>query len=141
MLRHIRIFASIFFVIFPLIGAGCARSSSQSSSDAVIALTAPLFPPAVGSCALRFSVTDTAGNPIDDAVVTAKADMSHAGMTPVLATASAEGNGVYTVPTFAWSMAGDWILTVDAQLADGTTASTQFDIPVDRTATTCETPE
>lgn len=140
MKRHALSIVFIVFVVLPLIGAGCARSSNQHRSDVVIELTAPLFPPTVGSCAVSFRITDDSGNPIEATNVTAKGDMGHAGMTPVLATASAEGDGVYTIPSFAWSMAGDWILTVEADFADGTTASSQFDIPVDRSATTCESP-
>ncbi len=60
--------------------------------------------------------------------------MNHAGMTPVLAeptTDEADGNvdGVYHVP-FAFTMRGDWIVTVSVVLADGTTFTQDFDLSV-----------
>lgn len=134
MKRHELTIAIIIFLFLPLIGAGCARSSNQHRSDVAIELTAPLFPPTVGRFMVSFRITDADGNPLDGAAVTAKGDMSHAGMAPVLATAAAAGDGVYVIPAFEWTMAGDWSLNVEAELADGTTAATQFDIPVDHAA-------
>jgi hypothetical protein len=47
-----------------------------------------------------------------------RADMSHAGMKPVLVDAASGQDGNYTVP-FEWTMAGDWILSISASLPDG----------------------
>ena len=71
-----------------------------------------------------------AGSPIDDAYLAVKGNMTHAGMVPVLAEVDGGGeNGVYSIP-FEWTMAGDWVVTVDIQLADGTKAQKRFDMAV-----------
>jgi hypothetical protein len=53
--------------------------------------------------------------------------MSHAGMVPVVDTAVAEDPGRYGISGFEFTMAGDWILTVEATLPDGRRA--QIDRP------------
>jgi len=35
----------------------------------------------------------------------------------------------YAIP-FEWTMGGDWVVTVDVTLADGRTASRQFDLSI-----------
>ncbi len=73
------------------------------------------------------TVKDTDGNPINDATVDIKGDMSHAGMQPVLGESSASnGEGMYMIP-YEWTMAGDWFVTVNVTLADGTVGSERFD--------------
>ena len=59
--------------------------------------------------------------------------MSHAGMVPVLETASADVPGRYYVPEFNFTMAGDWVLTLEAILPDGRTARIQKPLRVTRT--------
>jgi hypothetical protein len=114
-----------------LLLGGCARESRRSSSaDIQIGLSAVPFPPVVGETRLVVHVTDKAGRPINDASLAIKADMTHAGMTPVLAEKAGEGeNGYYNVPS-TWSMAGDWVVTVEAALADGSRAQQRFEFTV-----------
>ena len=57
--------------------------------------------------------------------------MTHAGMQPVLADATEEAPGSYRAD-FAWTMSGDWIVTVTATLPDGAVAEQQFDLSVTR---------
>jgi hypothetical protein len=118
-------------VLFLLLGSGCARASRQADSAAVeITMTAIPFPPYIGESRLIIQVADEMGNPIDDAYLKIKGDMTHAGMEPVLAEVNGGGaNGVYEIP-FAWTMAGDWVVTVDLQLPDGTKAQKRFDMAV-----------
>ncbi|OGO70653.1 MAG: hypothetical protein A2Z37_00715 [Chloroflexi bacterium RBG_19FT_COMBO_62_14] len=52
------------------------------------------------------------------ASVSLKADMTHAGMAPVLDDAEEVGEGLYRM-SFEWTMAGDWVLTVSGTLEDG----------------------
>jgi hypothetical protein len=88
------------------------------------------FPPIIGESRLVIQIADNMGNPIDDAQMAIRGSMSHAGMIPVLAELEGGGkDGVYDVP-FEWTMAGDWIVTVDVQLPDGTMAEEHFDIAV-----------
>jgi hypothetical protein len=54
--------------------------------------------------------------------------MSHAGMQPVEAPAVHDGNGRYVAKNFPFTMAGDWILTVEATLPTGERAEHRFDL-------------
>ncbi len=55
--------------------------------------------------------------------------MTHAGMLPIEATAAASEDGVYRTP-IRWTMAGDWIITVEATLSDGRRATQSFNVTV-----------
>ena len=128
MLKYI---PSIGLALLLLLGSGCARASQQADSANVqITMTAIPFPPHIGDSRLVIQVTDEMGSPIDDAYLAIKGDMTHAGMAPVLAEVDGGGEaGVYTIP-FEWTMAGDWVVTVDLQLPDGTKAQERFDMAV-----------
>ena len=109
---------------------GCARESQQPpASDAQISLSVEPEPPTVGNATLRITVVDAQANPIDDARLIIKGDMSHAGMEPVLAEVEGGAGGVYEVP-FIWTMGGDWIVTVQALVDDGAVISRRFDMTV-----------
>lgn len=114
-----------------LFGTACARVSQQAdTADIEVTMTAIPYPPHVGESRLIIQVADKSGSPIDDAHISIKGDMTHAGMLPVLAEVGGGGeNGVYNVP-FEWTMAGDWVLTIDFQLPDGTKAQKRFDMTV-----------
>ncbi len=114
-----------------MLGSGCVRESrSASSTIAQIDLTAVPFPAVVGESRLVIRVTDLAGQPISDAALSIKGDMTHAGMVPILAEISGgDEDGYYDVP-FEWTMAGDWVVTVEAQLSDGARVTEQFDLSV-----------
>jgi hypothetical protein len=118
------------FLLFMLV-SGCARESRQVDSAGILIKLAPIpFPPIIGESRLVIQIADNMGNPIDDAQMAIRGSMSHAGMIPVLAELEGGGkDGVYDVP-FDWTMAGDWIVTVDVQLPDGTMAEEHFDIAV-----------
>jgi copper(I)-binding protein len=117
----------LFLLIPALILFGC-RPDNTSSANIHIGIELANDAPAVSEeTTIRVSLSDSAGNPINDATVNIRGDMSHAGMTPVLGESTAGTNGVYEIP-FTFSMAGDWILTVDVTLADGSTASQTFNI-------------
>ena len=119
------------FALFLIFGSGCARVSQQAeSADIEITMTAIPFPPHIGDSRLVIQVADEMGSPIDDAHLAIMGNMTHAGMVPVLAEIDGGGEaGVYTIP-FEWTMAGDWVVTVDIQLADGTKAQKRFDMAV-----------
>lgn len=114
-----------------LLGSGCARESQRAAvEDLQISLTAVPFPAVIGPARLVIRVQDSAGNPLDDAVLSIKGDMTHAGMTPELVELQGGGEaGYYNVP-FEWTMGGDWIVTVEATLADGRTARQRFEMAV-----------
>ncbi|MCB0033630.1 MAG: copper chaperone PCu(A)C [Anaerolineales bacterium] len=116
---------TLFVTLFVLLSA-CGARQSQQAADSGYEMTMEAMSTAVGETNLMVTLTDADGNPVNDATLSVKGDMSHAGMQPVLSEASNGDNGTYTIP-FEWTMGGDWIVTIDATLPDGTTVSEQFD--------------
>jgi hypothetical protein len=114
-----------------LLGSGCSRESRKASSlNVQFTLTTIPFPAVVGQSRLVIQVTDLAGQPVDDASLSIKGDMTHAGMVPVLAEIQGgDEEGYYRVP-FEWTMAGDWVVTVEATLDDGSHAKERFNFSV-----------
>ncbi len=110
---------------------GCSRASQQSEETPDVSLTLTMVPnpPVVGPATLTLTLTDDAGAPIDGVLLNLKGDMAHAGMQPMLASVSDSHKGVYKTP-FAWTMAGDWVLTVQAKLPDGRFLSRRFELRV-----------
>lgn len=89
--------------------------------------------PGVGPANLVFTVTDKAGRPINDATLEVEGNMIHAGMSPVSARATAGEAGRYTAP-LEWTMAGDWIVTINVSLVDGQVVVHQFPVSVQNAA-------
>lgn len=136
-------FVFMLLAVFLVVGTGCARASRQAEpADAAMTLTAIPYPPSIGPARLVIQVTGEDGEPIDDAVLSIKGDMTHAGMVPIVAEVDGGGEGgVYEVP-FEWTMAGDWVVTVDVELADGGSARQRFDLSVaSESADICEDDE
>lgn len=125
------LFLFLALALLGLLLGGCARASRQANTaDVQMELTAVPDPAAVGDAQLLIRLHDSAGNPINDARLSVKGDMSHAGMQPVLAELDGGSpEGVYEVP-FTWTMAGDWIVTVEATLPDGAVAQQRFEMAV-----------
>lgn len=117
--------------------ASCRNSHRSADLDTVqIGLVAPVFPPIVGPGVVKFQVTDAAGQPVSDLNLDIKGDMTHAGMVPELATISAGEDGIYAAP-FEWTMAGDWIITVNATGEDGAITQRRFNLSVDGDVPIC----
>jgi hypothetical protein len=114
-----------------LLTTACNGRNSQQSNNTDIRIIVAVESTNVGETSLIVTLTDTAGSPINDATVSVKGDMSHAGMVPVLAKVTGGGdNGVYKMP-FEWTMGGDWVVTVEATLPDGRSATQQFNFAID----------
>ena len=121
----IRLNYLFMIVIFGLLSACGGRNSAQTNtSNYDISIEAGST--SVGKTNLMVTVKNQDGSPVNDANVAIKGDMSHAGMQPVLGESSSAENGVYSIP-YEWTMAGDWIVTIDVTFADGTTATERFD--------------
>ena len=127
-MKHI-ILASL--IVLSLLLGSCRRSTQPNDEAANVNMALAVRPPApaVGQATLLITLTDTADDPINGAVLEIRGDMVHAGMEPVLASVDAGQNGIYEVP-FEWTMAGDWIVTVTASLPDGRTVTREFDLTV-----------
>jgi len=115
--------------LFPGGLAGCRVNGAPTDDTIRIALVAPLFSPPTGDGRLAFRLSDENGQPIDSAALNIRADMTHAGMLPIEASTVISEAGVYRIPV-RWTMAGDWIISVEASLSDGRRATHSFDMTV-----------
>jgi hypothetical protein len=120
----------ILALILFLLPTACNGRNSQQTNNDDIRIIVAVDSTSVGETSLLVTVTDKEGTPIDNATVSVKGDMSHAGMVPVLAEAANGENGIYEMP-FEWTMGGDWIVTVEVTLPDGRSATQQFNYSID----------
>ena len=105
------------WLLLSLLLLAACRQRAISTSD--IQLDVDVSPARVGASTLLISARDEAGDPLEQpGVITARADMNHAGMTPILLAADESQAGVFSLP-LEWSMAGDWILEVSLQRPGG----------------------
>lgn len=122
----------ILLLVLLAVLAGCRGAASpapQDEADLLVEIVSEPENPLVGAATLVITVRDAAGDPISDAQLNIRGDMTHAGMVPVLAEAERGENGVYRVP-FEWTMSGDWIVEVTVTLPDGATVRRNFDFSV-----------
>lgn len=103
---------------------GCAQPE-----EADVTITLNVAQNTVGAAQVDVQLADADGQLISGAVVQLRGDMTHAGMQPVITSMNDLGNGQYRADDFEFTMAGDWILTVQADLPDGTGVERMFDVP------------
>jgi hypothetical protein len=115
-----------------LIITGC-RQTGVNQPEANLDIQLDVAPDALqtGEATLQIQINDAEGNPVSDATLDVRGDMTHAGMIPVIRE-DIRGNeeGVYTVP-FEWTMGGDWIVDVTATLPDGRATTERFEFRID----------
>lgn len=121
----------VYLLLFGLL-AGCGTTATGTTGD--LQITLQPAPEGADGTYLTVALADAAGAAITDATVALEGNMNHAGMVPVFAEAvtdAADGaeDGVYKVP-FAFTMLGDWIITVKVVKADGTEVSRNIDVVV-----------
>ncbi|MBI5667468.1 MAG: FixH family protein [Chloroflexi bacterium] len=118
-------------ILLLLLLAGCRAQNPTPTAETRLDIEIQVepVPPAVGEATLLVTVTDAAGQPVNDAKISARGDMSHAGMAPVLAETTGGTDGLYRLP-FQWTMGGDWLVEITAARPDGTTTTRQFDLTV-----------
>jgi len=85
--------------------------------------------PALGEAQLNIYVLND-GEGVSGAEVKVTGDMAHAGMVPVLADAQEVEQGLYSSQGFEFSMAGDWIVTTEVELATGEKAMDELKLTV-----------
>ena len=113
------------------LAAGCGATScsfnfpigwggDRDPGDAIsITWTLDPSPPVIGTPTVaRMTIRDRDQKPVIGARLRLEGLMSHPGMAPVAADVVERGDGVYDAP-LQFTMAGDWILLVTGQLADG----------------------
>lgn len=130
MARQARTRFAALMLIGILVLVGCRQPAPPSAGDAglQIGLTLEPDPPVTGAATLRVSVRN-GGQPVDDAKLNVRGDMTHAGMIPVIRDIDESADGVYVVP-FEWTMSGDWIVDMTVTLADGQTVQQRAEVTV-----------
>ena len=109
------------------VAAACARP--DAGADVRVAWTIEPAPPSTGAATVaELTLKDEQQQPIRGARLQLEAHMSHPGMSPVTTPLAETGNGVYA-GRLQFSMAGDWLLVVSGQLADGTRFTRQLEVP------------
>ncbi len=106
--------------------AGGATGGASSGLSVTIELNRA---PIMGEVPITVGVLD-AGEPLTGATVRIVADMTHAGMQPVLRDALEVSPGDYRADDFTLTMAGDWIITATVTTPDGRRASAELLINV-----------
>lgn len=107
---------------------GCRQITEPTAENITIEIALDTENPSIGDATLLVTVNTDEGNPVNDATVNARGDMTHAGMMPVIPDAVSEAEeGVYSIP-FEFTMGGDWLITVDVTLANGDTASAEYEV-------------
>ena len=98
----------------------CVADRRPDPSNAIsITWTLDPSPPLVGTPVVaRMTLRDRDQKPVTGARLRLEGLMSHPGMAPVVAEVVERGDGAYDAP-LQFTMAGDWILLVTGQLADG----------------------
>lgn len=109
----------VLLLFATLILGGCRGEPEMGDPGLSLRVAISPTPPAVGGARLILTLEDSAGAPLEGARVVVEGNMSHAGMVAVVDTAVAEGPGIYGISDFSFTMAGDWVLDVQATLPDG----------------------
>jgi hypothetical protein len=117
-------------VLLLLAACGRAQQANPTTHDSfAVTLATDPAPPVMGDAAVVVTLHDAAGQPVDGARLAVEANMSHAGMVPVMGHADAGQGGVYRVP-LQWTMAGDWYVDVKFTLPDGQIVTRRFPVTV-----------
>jgi hypothetical protein len=113
-----------------LTGCGRVQQANPATPDSyAVTLAADSAPPVVGDGAVNVTLHNASGTAVNDAQLAIEANMSHAGMTPVMANSTSGKDGVYHVP-LTWTMAGDWYVDVKFTLPDGQVITRRFPVQV-----------
>jgi hypothetical protein len=116
------VLAAVLAALAALMAAGCGPRAVRDVSqvpELVLAWSLSPAAPVVGPATLRLALTDVrAGRRLGGATIEVEEDMLHPGMAPILAVGREVAPGRYEAD-LRFSMAGDWVLLVDATLADG----------------------
>ena len=107
--------------------AAC-RPPEETAAEVAAGWSVAPEPPVVGAAVFSLRLTDRpTGRPISGARVRVEANMSHPGMEPAFSSAREVAPGRYEAP-LELTMAGDWILSVEATLRDGRTLRRQVSL-------------
>jgi hypothetical protein len=122
---------SVIALCVCLVLAQACRHQSEAVSGLTLTHEVSPQPPRVGQVTITLRVADASGKPVTGVNIKLEGNMTHAGMTPVLAGAKENGPGRYS-STMELSMAGDWYFVVHMTLSDGRKLERQFEIKVNQ---------
>jgi hypothetical protein len=117
---------TVFVVVSVLLWIACNRSTNPTASPTV-AFETTSQPARVGFVTVEFTLADAATKPVVGAHLTAEADMTHAGMSPVFGTAEEKQPGRYE-SKLKLEMAGDWVILLHGTLPTGEKLERQFEL-------------
>jgi hypothetical protein len=115
----------LVLLLFTLFTPACRRTAPNS--DITFKYEVTPQPPRVGAMTIDLQLVDAKGQVVSGAHVETEGNMSHAGMSPVSGVAREIENGKYRV-TLPLTMAGDWIILVNATLANGEHVQHQIEL-------------
>lgn len=112
-----KIISRLFCLLLIVIAAACGSPGAATVEPGDITMTLRVEPEqlAVGEASLILTLKDSAGRPVDGAVVQIHADMDHEGMAAIDRETSNGSDGEYRLPV-EWTMGGGWIVEVRAEL-------------------------
>jgi len=106
-----------------------AQNASGGAAQGITVRTELASEPAVGPAEVNvYVLRDNAA--VSGAEVVVTGDMTHAGMEPVTAPAPEVETGLYRTEGFEFNMAGDWLLTTEVTLPDGTEVTDEVPVTV-----------
>lgn len=118
----------LIFTLLLLTLTACRQQPPANTADLDISLT--ITPDnLVGEALAVVTVRNRAGQPVDNARVQLRGDMTHAGMVPVIVETSTSADGRYELD-FNWTMGGDWFVDVTVTLPDDTFARQRFNFRI-----------
>jgi len=117
------------WVLLALALWGCRGDADTGDPEVSVRLGISPTPPLVGPTRMLVEIGER-GTPTSEARVSIEGSMNHAGMVPVLDSATILDDGRYVVPAFDFNMAGDWIVEVRVELPDGRRLVRRFPVRV-----------
>ena len=111
-----------------LLSVGC-RPPAEEASDLFVTWDVQPDPPRVGEARVTVALADSSGSPVAGADVDLEGTMTHPGMQPASSDTREVSPGRYE-GRIDLSMRGDWVLLLEATLADGRKVSRQKDLRV-----------
>ena len=142
-MKRFRLTCIVVAVVLSLVATACRPKEASDTAQGAVgtvregggaSMSVALDGPSVylvGPVEIDLILEDD-GSPVAGASVRVTGDMTHAGMVPVEAGATEVGPGRYRTDGFGFTMAGDWILTIDVTRTDGTTSMHEAAVRVQR---------